>query len=78
MRFAEESPMPIPSWVQKIFLECRDSLDIKAWPVLIISSNTVSLCLVGAIRARILLPLMLVEIKTAEQIGYVILRDLMQ
>ncbi len=73
---ATEVPKPIPSWLQEIFLECRERLKIKIWPVLIVSSGIDSPCLVGAIRPRILLPYDLVSRSNQEQLHHILLHEL--
>ena len=74
--FAAETPKPVPSWLQEIFLDCRERMKIKIWPVLIVSSNIDSPCLLGAIRPRILLPLDLVSGSNREQLNHILMHEL--
>ncbi|MCL2640744.1 MAG: hypothetical protein FWD53_07865, partial [Phycisphaerales bacterium] len=56
IKHATQHPVPVPDWVQTIFLECREKLRLNTWPVLIVSPYIPSPCLVGALRPRILIP----------------------
>lgn len=73
---ATETPKPIPSWLQEIFLECRERLKLKIWPVLIVSSGIDSPCLIGAVRPRILLPYDLVSKNNRQQFYHIIMHEL--
>ncbi len=70
------NPAAVPSWVQEIFIECRDRLNIKAWPVLIITSGIASPSLMGAVRPRILLPRDMVDESDREQMRHILLHEL--
>ena len=61
VRAACQSPETVPDWMQAMFLECRAQLKIRTWPVLIISRNVKTPCLVGAIRPRVLVPKQLLD-----------------
>ena len=73
---ATETPKPVPPWLQKLFLNWRERLKIKIWPVLIISSDIDSPSLIGAVRPRILLPYDLVNRSNREQLNHVLLHEL--
>ncbi|MBN2589026.1 MAG: hypothetical protein JXA96_04130 [Sedimentisphaerales bacterium] len=73
---ATETPKPIPSWLQEIFLESRERLKLKTWPVLIVSSDIDSPCLIGAIRPRILLPYHLVSRANKQQLTHILMHEL--
>ncbi|MCL2645859.1 MAG: hypothetical protein FWD61_02510 [Phycisphaerales bacterium] len=56
IKHATRQPVAVPDWVQTLFLECRETLRLSAWPVLIVSPYIPSPCLVGTLRPRILIP----------------------
>lgn len=58
---ATRQPVAVPDWVQLLFLETKEKLHLRVWPVLIVSPCVASPCLVGAIRPRILIPESLLE-----------------
>jgi beta-lactamase regulating signal transducer with metallopeptidase domain len=67
--------VPVPAWIQEIFLSCRDQLKIRTWPELTISQHIASPCLVGAIRPRILLPSKLLENTTECEMRHILLHE---
>ena len=71
-----KTPKPIPSWLQEIFLESRERLKLKTWPVLIVSSGIDSPCLIGAVRPRILLPYHLVNRANKQQLTHILMHEL--
>ncbi|MBN1972883.1 MAG: hypothetical protein JW787_04545 [Sedimentisphaerales bacterium] len=74
--YTTEAPQPVPSWLQEIFLECRERMKIKIWPVLIVSSGINSPGLIGALRPRILLPCDLVNNDSRQQFYHILLHEL--
>ena len=62
IRAACRSPEPVPPWMQTLFLECRDRLKLRAWPVLIVTQHVKTPSLIGAIRPRVLVPKTLLEV----------------
>jgi beta-lactamase regulating signal transducer with metallopeptidase domain len=74
--YATETPKPVPSWLQEIFLDCRQRMKIKIWPVLIVTSDIDSPGLIGAIRPRILLPYDLVNNSNRQQFHHILLHEL--
>ncbi len=75
-RQVARAPSAVPDWIGAIFLECRDRLKIRTWPVLIASEGVASPCLVGAIRPRILLPKKLIDSSTPDEMRHVLLHEL--
>ncbi len=76
---ATKNPVAVPDWVQTIFLDCRESLQLAAWPVLIVSPYVPTPCLVGAVRPRILIPESLIEQRSEEsekRIRFLLLHEL--
>ena len=73
---ATNAAIPVPSWLQEIFLDCRSRLNIKVWPVLIITSGITSPSLMGAVRPCILLPRDLVEEDNRERLHHILLHEL--
>ena len=67
--------VPVPAWIQEIFLSCRGQLKIRTWPELIVSQQMASPCLVGALRPRILLPSELLENTTECEMRHVLLHE---
>ena len=73
---AAKEPKPVPSWLQEIFLEYKERLKIRIWPVLIVSSNIDCPSLIGAIRPRILLPGDVVNRSNRERLRHILLHEL--
>lgn len=74
---ATREPTPVSDHIQAIFLEARRDLNIRAWPVLIVTPYVPAPCLVGAIRPRILIPEALADPEVdPEDVRYMILHEL--
>ncbi len=67
---------PVPRWLQETFHECRQQLDLGAWPVLIVTDHVTAPCLVGAVRPRILVPPFLVKTEARERLRHVLLHEM--
>jgi len=75
MRRATADTVPVPPWIQEIFLSCLDQLKIRTCPALIISPHIASPCLAGAVRPRILLPSRLLEDTTECEMRHIFLHE---
>ncbi len=76
---ATKNPIAVPDWVQTIFLDCRETLRLGTWPVLIVSPYVPTPCLVGAVRPRILIPESLIEQRNEEnekRVRFLLLHEL--
>jgi beta-lactamase regulating signal transducer with metallopeptidase domain len=73
---AAKAPKPVPSWLQEIFLEYKERLKIRIWPVLVVSSDIDCPSLIGAVRPHILLPGDLVSRSNREQLHHILLHEL--